>query len=188
MARARTLVRRSPESARPACDRAFPGVSRLASVDAPVPSDASRNCSSVFLALRKILPGTAGASFTGMSRKAQPPAPDGEGFGGLGLSPALLDTLAALGYEEPTPIQREAIPSLLAGRDLLGQAGTGTGKTAAFALPLLERIHRERPVDDGARRVRALILVPTRELAMQVAEAVHKYGHTAFGTSVVPVY
>ena len=121
-----------------------------------------------------------------MSPKAQPPA--AEGFSGLGLSPALLDTLASLGYEEPTPIQREAIPPLLAGRDLLGQAGTGTGKTAAFALPLLERIHRGRSVDDDTRRARALILVPTRELAMQVAEAVHKYGHSAFGTCVVPVY
>jgi ATP-dependent RNA helicase DeaD len=123
-----------------------------------------------------------------MSPKAQQPAPPGDGFGGLGLSPALLDALAALGYEEPTPIQREAIPPLLAGRDLLGQAGTGTGKTAAFALPMLERIHQGTTADDGPRRARALILVPTRELAMQVAEAVHKYGHTAFGTSVVPVY
>jgi len=121
-----------------------------------------------------------------MSPKAQQPA--GDGFDGLGLSPAMLTTLAALGYEEPTPIQREAIPPLLAGRDLLGQAATGTGKTAAFALPLLERIHQERTVDDDARRARAIILVPTRELAMQVAEAVHKYGHTAFGTCVVPVY
>ncbi len=121
-----------------------------------------------------------------MSPKAQPTAV--EGFNGLGLSPSLLATLASLGYEEPTPIQREAIPPLLAGRDLLGQAETGTGKTAAFALPLLERIHRERTVDDDSRRARALILVPTRELAMQVAEAVHKYGHAAFGTCVVPVY
>jgi ATP-dependent RNA helicase DeaD len=121
-----------------------------------------------------------------MSPKAQ--LPTVEGFSGLGLSPAILDTLASLGYEEPTPIQREAIPPLLAGRDLLGQAGTGTGKTAAFALPLLERIHHGRSVDDETRRPRALILVPTRELAMQVAEAVHKYGHSAFGTCVVPVY
>jgi len=131
-----------------------------------------------------------------MSSKAQrPPTPTpsptpNSGFGGLGLSPALLDALTALGYEEPTPIQREAIPPLLAGRDLLGEAATGTGKTAAFALPLLERIHAEggKGSEDETRRVRALILVPTRELAMQVAEAVHKYGNAAFGTSVVPVY
>ena len=69
------------------------------------------------------------------------------GFASLGLEPALIDALTALGYEEPTPIQREAIPPLLAGRDLLGQAATGTGKTAAFALPLLQRIlgDAERP-------------------------------------------
>ena len=114
--------------------------------------------------------------------------PASEGFASLGLSPKLLDTLTSLGYEEPTPIQREAIPPLLAGRDLLGQAATGTGKTAAFALPLLERIHHNGGTDDETRRARALILVPTRELAMQVAEAVHKYGHAAFGTCVVPVY
>jgi ATP-dependent RNA helicase DeaD len=112
----------------------------------------------------------------------------GDGFRSLGLSPRLLDTLTSLGYEEPTPIQREAIPPLLEGRDLLGQAATGTGKTAAFALPLLERIADGARVDDEARHARALILVPTRELAMQVAEAVHKYGHAAFGTCVVPVY
>ncbi|HEY2378070.1 MAG TPA: DEAD/DEAH box helicase [Gemmatimonadaceae bacterium] len=111
-----------------------------------------------------------------------------DGFRSLGLSPKLLDALSALGYEEPTPIQREAIPPLLEGRDLLGQAATGTGKTAAFALPLLQRIHDEERGDDESGRARALILVPTRELAMQVAEAVHKYGYAAFGTCVVPVY
>jgi len=110
-----------------------------------------------------------------------------EGFRGLGLSDALLETLASLGYEEPTPIQTEAIPLLLEGRDLLGQAATGTGKTAAFALPLLQRIHHGTRGGGESRLARALILVPTRELAMQVAEAVHKYGHS-FGTSVVPVY
>src|SRR5213079_2903488 len=78
-------------------------------------------------------------------------------FSALGLAPALVTTLAALGYEEPTPIQREAIPPLLAGRDLLGQAATGTGKTAAFALPMLERIHAA-PRDAGeAHHARALV-------------------------------
>src|SRR6185503_13327508 len=84
------------------------------------------------------------------------------GFAALGVAPELLSTLASLGYEEPTPIQREAIPTLLAGRDLLGQAATGTGKTAAFALPMLQlacnkQAERNRPL--------ALVLVPTRELA-----------------------
>jgi ATP-dependent RNA helicase DeaD len=91
---------------------------------------------------------------------------------------------AALGYEEPTAIQREAIPPLLGGRDVLGQAATGTGKTAAFALPLL---HRIGAAGEAARTVRGLILVPTRELAMQVAEAVHKYGRL-LQVSVLPIY
>jgi ATP-dependent RNA helicase DeaD len=111
-----------------------------------------------------------------------------DGFSALGLSEKTLSTLASLGYEEPTPIQREAIPALLSGQDVLGQAETGTGKTAAFALPLIELLHRDPSrVRDQSRRAGALVLVPTRELAMQVAEAVHKYGH-AFGTCVVPVY
>jgi ATP-dependent RNA helicase DeaD len=92
-----------------------------------------------------------------------------------------LSALTALGYEEPTPIQREAIPSILAGRDLLGQAATGTGKTAAFALPLLERLAPGSPAPS------ALVLVPTRELAMQVAEAVYRYGRE-LGVRVLPIY
>src|SRR5688572_26964698 len=109
---------------------------------------------------------------------------DGVGFAALGIEPRLLEALTALGYEEPTAIQREAIPPLLEGRDLLGQAATGTGKTAAFALPLLQRM-----VKRGARQAgpSALILVPTRELAMQVAEAVHRYGR-ARGVTVLPIY
>ena len=96
------------------------------------------------------------------------------GFADLGLRPELLDALMELGYEEPTPIQRESIPRLLEGRDLLGQAATGTGKTAAFALPILERV-----MDSDRTAPTALVLVPTRELAMQVSEAVHRYGRAA---------
>ena len=105
-------------------------------------------------------------------------------FAALGLDPRLVQALTTLGYEEPTPIQRQAIPPLLAGRDLIGQAAAGTGKTAAFALPLLQRLDAL-----GRQRVRpsGLVLVPTRELAMQVAEAVHRYGRP-FGTSVLPIY
>ncbi|MFG3713827.1 DEAD/DEAH box helicase [Micromonospora sp. NPDC047730] len=103
-------------------------------------------------------------------------------FADLGLRAELLGALSALGYEEPTPIQREAIPPLLAGRDLLGQAATGTGKTAAFALPLLQRMPDERPGDPVA-----LVLVPTRELAVQVSEAFHRYGKD-LGTRVLPIY
>lgn len=103
-------------------------------------------------------------------------------FAALGLEAALLATLDQLGYEEPTPIQREAIPPLLAGRDLLGQAATGTGKTAAFTLPLLQRIAH------AARRCPSvLILVPTRELAIQVAQSVARYGKE-LKISVLPVY
>ena len=105
------------------------------------------------------------------------------GFSSLGVDDALVNALTVLGYEEPTAIQREAIPALLAGRDVLGQAATGTGKTAAFALPLLQRIGKP----DGERAIRGLILVPTRELAMQVAEAVHRYGKE-FGTRVLPIF
>ena len=105
-------------------------------------------------------------------------------FRDLGLLPELTETVAALGYEEPTAIQREAIPPLIAGRDVLGQAATGTGKTAAFALPLLHRLGRS---GDAARNVRALVLVPTRELAMQVAEAVHRYGRQ-LGIGVLPIF
>ena len=104
-------------------------------------------------------------------------------FGDLGLRPELLDVLVELGYEEPTPIQREAVPPVLAGRDLLGQAATGTGKTAAFALPIL---HRLAPVAQRSRPT-ALVLVPTRELAVQVSEAVHRYGRS-LGARVLPIY
>jgi ATP-dependent RNA helicase DeaD len=112
---------------------------------------------------------------------------DGDGgpsFADLGLRPELLTALDGLGYEEPTPIQREAIPPLLAGRDLLGQAATGTGKTAAFALPVLQDLP---PADERGREPQALILVPTRELAMQVSEAFHRYGRQ-LGARVLPIY
>jgi ATP-dependent RNA helicase DeaD len=111
---------------------------------------------------------------------------DGAGagtFADLGLRPELLAALAGLGYEEPTPIQREAIPPLIAGRDLLGQAATGTGKTAAFALPLLQHLAQ----DNRPKRPTALVLVPTRELAIQVSEAVHRYGKEV-GARVLPIY
>ncbi|MFC7640200.1 DEAD/DEAH box helicase [Streptosporangium lutulentum] len=104
-------------------------------------------------------------------------------FADLGLRPELLRALSSLGYEEPTPIQREAIPPLLEGRDLLGQAATGTGKTAAFALPVLHRMSLE---GRGAEPM-ALVLVPTRELAVQVSEAVHRYGRD-LDVRVLPIY
>src|SRR5437879_404096 len=95
-------------------------------------------------------------------------------FAALGLAPELLRAVADEGYAQPTPIQAEAIPLALAGRDLIGSAQTGTGKTAAFVLPILQRL------SDGKRgTLRALILVPTRELAEQVATSIKAYGrHT----------
>jgi ATP-dependent RNA helicase DeaD len=104
-------------------------------------------------------------------------------FADLGLRAELLSALTALGYEEPTPIQRETIPLLIEGRDLLGQAATGTGKTAAFALPMLERL----AANGRGPEPLGLILVPTRELAMQVSEAVHRYGRD-LGARVLPIY
>jgi len=109
-------------------------------------------------------------------------SPDTRSFADLALRPELQAALDALGYEEPTPIQREAIPPLLEGRDLLGQAATGTGKTAAFALPILQRLEPGR-----SKHPFALILVPTRELAIQVSEAVHRYGR-GLRARVVPIY
>ena len=123
------------------------------------------------------------------------PVVNDDSFDGLGLAAQLVATLNELGYEEPTPIQREAIPQLLAGRDVLAEAPTGTGKTAAFALPSIQRLASERDgilVGDPRRsrtdgQVAMLVLVPTRELAMQVSEAIHRYG-ARLGIRALPVY
>ena len=92
------------------------------------------------------------------------------GFDDLGLSPAVLAAVRDAGYTHPTPIQREAIPLALSGRDLMGLANTGTGKTAAFTLPIIDRLL------GGPKRTRVLILTPTRELAAQVDDSFRKYG------------
>ena len=107
-------------------------------------------------------------------------------FETLGLSPALLRALAANNYTVPTPIQVQAIPLALAGRDLLGGAQTGTGKTAAFGLPLLQRLSKHTPAN-GPRKPRALVLVPTRELAVQVAESIKTYGR-GLNLNVTTIY
>ncbi len=108
------------------------------------------------------------------------PAP--AGFAALGLSAPILQALRQVGYETPSPIQAECIPRLLAGVDLLGQAQTGTGKTAAFALPILSRL------DLSAPRLQALVLTPTRELGIQVAEAFQRYASGLPGFRVLPIY
>jgi ATP-dependent RNA helicase DeaD len=103
-------------------------------------------------------------------------------FAALDLPSALQDALADVGYESPSPIQAATIPAMLAGRDVLGQAQTGTGKTAAFALPVLARLAPEKAYPQ------ALVLAPTRELAIQVAEAFQKYAARLPGFRVLPVY
>jgi ATP-dependent RNA helicase DeaD len=108
----------------------------------------------------------------------KPPA----AFMDLGLSDAVLSALADVGYESPSPIQAATIPVLLSGADILGQAQTGTGKTAAFALPILSKL------DLAQKEPQALVLVPTRELALQVAEAFQKYAAHLRGFHVMPIY
>ncbi len=104
------------------------------------------------------------------------------GFAGFGFSPEILSALETIGYSEPSPIQKAAIPELLLGRDVLGQAQTGTGKTAAFALPMLARIDME------LRKPQVLVLAPTRELAMQVADAFNSYAVNLPQVKVLPIY
>lgn len=103
-------------------------------------------------------------------------------FAELGLHPSILAAITAVGYEEPSPIQSQSIPVILAGHDMIGQAQTGTGKTAAFALPILSKI------DPAKREPQALILAPTRELALQVATAFETYSKQLPGVSVVAIY
>ncbi|MEN3290754.1 MAG: ATP-dependent helicase DeaD [Burkholderiales bacterium] len=109
-------------------------------------------------------------------------SPSPPSFVDLGLSAPIIQALDDVGYETPTPIQQQAIPLLLSKRDVIGQAQTGTGKTAAFALPLLDNLDME----EGA--VQALVLAPTRELAIQVAEAVHSYSKHLGRVRVAPIY
>jgi ATP-dependent RNA helicase DeaD len=103
-------------------------------------------------------------------------------FAELGLAPAIFQVIDEIGYETPSPIQSQSIPPLLEGRDLLGQAQTGTGKTAAFALPLLSRLELSK------KSPQILVLTPTRELALQVAEAIHTYSRHLPGFQVLPIY
>ena len=126
-------------------------------------------------------PGDADAAI--QSPENQPAAKTTEsGFRIFGLSNALITAVESSGYTTPTPIQAQTIPLLLDGRDVLGQAQTGTGKTAAFALPLLQRI------DLSKKQPQVLVRTPTRELAIQVAEAFEKYASSMRGLRVVPIY
>src|SRR5947209_13694206 len=106
------------------------------------------------------------------------PAPS---FGSLALAPSLVQVAGELGYEKLTPIQARSIPLLLEGRDLIGQSSTGSGKTAAFALPLLQKL------DLSTRRPQALVLCPTRELCAQVAREIRRLGRRQAGLQVLIV-
>ena len=103
-------------------------------------------------------------------------------FSELGLSEALLKAIDKLGFEQAAPIQTAAIPLLMAGRDVVGQSQTGSGKTAAFAIPAIEK------TDPQLRAVQVLILCPTRELAVQVSEEVHKLALFKRGIHALPIY
>jgi ATP-dependent RNA helicase RhlE len=96
-------------------------------------------------------------------------------FNNLGLRAELVRAVSEKGYSTPTPIQTQAIPLILEGRDLMGSAQTGTGKTAGFTLPLLQRLASARQPQNGRRVIRALVVTPTRELAAQVAESITSY-------------
>ena len=106
---------------------------------------------------------------------------EGVHFSELGLPENILKAVTEQGYEEPSPIQAAGIPALLKGGDSIGQAQTGTGKTAAFALPLLSK------VDPKSKSTQVLILAPTRELAIQVAEACQQYAKHLKGVNVLPI-
>ena len=102
-------------------------------------------------------------------------------FEQLNLQPELVQAVAERGYTQPTPIQASVIPLMLSGLDVIGQAKTGTGKTAAFALPILQNLEQDQEA------VQSLILAPTRELAIQVANFIYEYGHL-LGVRVLAVY
>src|SRR5699024_6992999 len=107
---------------------------------------------------------------------------DGAGFGELGLSPEVFDAVRAVGFTKPSPIQEQTIPLLMAGEDVVGRAQTGTGKTAAFALPILSRLNLK------SRKPQALVLAPTRELALQVAESFEDFAEKMGGVNILPIY
>src|SRR3982751_5867508 len=115
-----------------------------------------------------------------MTTRAPVPVLEGDsGFAALGLSPSLCQVVAELGFAAPTPVQARAIPLLLAGRDLIGRSSTGSGKTAAFGLAILQKLRSDE------RRPQALILCPTRELCAQVARELRRLGRREAGLAVL---
>ena len=108
---------------------------------------------------------------------------DVDGFKVFGFNKAILNSLKSKGYKNPTPIQKAAIPEMMLGRDLLGQAQTGTGKTAAFALPLIEKL-----ADNKELNAKVLVMTPTRELATQVAESFKSYSSESSNFKTIAIY
>ena len=138
------------------------------------------SCSaSLELPINADLPSQADQPSTSATPTSSSAAP---GFAHFGFGPELLQALEAIGYQEPSPIQKAAIPELMLGRDLVGQAQTGTGKTAAFALPMLARL------DPDERKPQVLVLAPTRELALQVADAFNSYAAKLNGVRTLAIY
>ncbi|MBC7782066.1 MAG: DEAD/DEAH box helicase, partial [Proteobacteria bacterium] len=142
-------------------------------VSAELAADSVEDCPSPSHGASEVPPATRSQAESGLVATAVAAC----SFKDLGLAPELLRALDELGYKEPTPIQTQAIPHVMRGIDLLGGAQTGTGKTAAFALPMLQRLraHANTSVSPARHQVRALILAPTRELAAQVEESVREY-------------
>jgi ATP-dependent RNA helicase DeaD len=187
---------RGPGAAEAAASRVEPAVpaagepEATSSIESSLESDAAtatQRLSEVAAALSSPpagVPDTSGAEERPEERPEDGPQalPASSGFASFGLSEPLLEGLEAIGFREPSPIQKAAIPELLLGRDLVGQAQTGTGKTAAFGLPLLERI------DPDQRSPQVLVLTPTRELALQVAEAISSYASRLRGVRVLAIY
>lgn len=145
-----------------------------------IPTINLRNTTSCALANRRTMPVQKGRIYT-MTQSSESNASTPT-FAELGLSEPVLAAISAIGYEKPSPIQAATIPTLLEGRDVVGLAQTGTGKTAAFALPILSRIQ------PGANAPQALVLSPTRELALQVAEAFESFATNLPGLRMLPVY
>lgn len=136
---------------------------------------------------------TAAQAVDAAPADAETTAPDGDDDGAikftdLGIDGRVLAALKDVGYEKPSPIQAATIPLLLEGRDVVGLAQTGTGKTAAFAIPALSRMAELHDTNGPSRKTQALVLAPTRELALQVAEAFTSYAKHMEDFTVLPVY
>ena len=167
-----------------ACESFESSVELRATTDHPATDSSATDSNAVDLSALDLVPAATEASPDAISTTVieLPAATPAPGFAAFGFAPELLEALEAIGYQEPSPIQKAAIPELLLGRDLVGQAQTGTGKTAAFALPLLAGL------DPAQRTPQVLVLTPTRELAIQVADSFSSYAAKLPQLRVLPIY